>query len=372
MQIHPEPIEDIHTPGTLFQSPLWGDFKQERGHEVKAFSVTGDVPNPLPPSGTIQEFDLLMIFRLFSGHTAFGYIPYGPDVEVAPETQGEFLEEVAERVRPWLPKHCTHIRFDLPWESPFEDADFYESGGGWLGPPEDRLREMRMNFGTSRRNLRKAPTDMQPTDTVILDLTQSREDLLSAMKPKTRYNIRLARRRGVRVTAQGSSALDRWYSLYRRTAERKNIVQEKLSYFANLLDISEHPEKRGLSKTFEIKVFIADHGDDLLGGIIAARFAEKAYYLYGATSDLKRNLMASYALQWEAIRWAQREGATSYDLFGIPPADNPEHPMYGLYRFKTGFGGEVHHYRGCWDYPYDRDLYNAAVLGRGLHGGYHR
>lgn len=378
MDVQPEPLEDIHSARSLFQSPLWGDFKHERGHQVQAFHIRGLIhhqgespPSSPPSSAPPEDFDLLMIFRIFAGHTAFGYIPYGPDVRIAPEEQGQFLEETAEGVRPFLSSDCSHIRFDLPWESPFEEEDFFDAQRKWLGPPEDRIREMRMNFGTFHRNLRKAPTDMQPTDTVIVDLTQSPKALLSAMKPKTRYNIRLARRRGVKVTAQGSSALDRWYSIYESTTQRKCIVREKPIYFSSLLDISEHPEKRGLPGEGDIKVFMAHHGDDYLGGIIVARFGDKAYYLYGATAEIKRHLMASYALQWEAICWARNEGAKTYDFFGIPPADDPGHPMYGLYRFKTGFGGEIHHYRGCWDYPYDEELYNAAVLGRDLHGGYH-
>ena len=85
----------------------------------------------------------------------------------------------------------------------------------------------------------------------------------------------------------------------------------------------------------------------------------EAVYLYGASSDLKRNLMASYVLQLKAIEDAKAYGCINYDLFGIPPNDDPSHPMAGLYRFKTGFGGTIIHRAGSWDYPCRPLIYKA-------------
>jgi lipid II:glycine glycyltransferase (peptidoglycan interpeptide bridge formation enzyme) len=84
---------------------------------------------------------------------------------------------------------------------------------------------------------------------------------------------------------------------------------------------------------------------------------KEATYLYGASSNIKRNLMAPYALQWKAIQDAQSSGCIVYDLFGIPPNEDPDHPMAGLYRFKTGFGGSIIHRPGSWDYPCKPLLY---------------
>jgi lipid II:glycine glycyltransferase (peptidoglycan interpeptide bridge formation enzyme) len=94
-----------------------------------------------------------------------------------------------------------------------------------------------------------------------------------------------------------------------------------------------------------------------LAGIVTLFRGGEGVYLYGASSNLHRNLMAPYALQWKAMQDARESGCSFYDLFGIPPSDNPDHPMAGLYRFKTGFigdngaGGRIIHRPGSWDYP---------------------
>ncbi|MFP4267302.1 MAG: lipid II:glycine glycyltransferase FemX, partial [Spirochaetaceae bacterium] len=107
-------------------------------------------------------------------------------------------------------------------------------------------------------------------------------------------------------------------------------------------------EEKNMPKLFMVT---AEHGGDLLAGIIVSLYGDTATYMYGAGSNYKRNLMGSYAVQWEAIRLAKRLGVSFYDFFGIPPADDPSHPMYGLYRFKTGFGGRIIHRIGSMDYP---------------------
>lgn len=86
--------------------------------------------------------------------------------------------------------------------------------------------------------------------------------------------------------------------------------------------------------------------------------SHRATYLYGASSSSMRNVMPTYALQWKAIQEAKAGKCYEYDMFGIAPNPNPSHPMYGLYKFKNGFGGEIFHQLGCWDYPIDEDKYN--------------
>lgn len=89
--------------------------------------------------------------------------------------------------------------------------------------------------------------------------------------------------------------------------------------------------------------------------------AHRATYLYGASSSRMRNLMPAYALQWKAQQLALASCCVEYDMFGIAPSPNPSHPMYGLYKFKKGFGGEIYHQLGCWDYPIIDDKYNYFV-----------
>jgi lipid II:glycine glycyltransferase (peptidoglycan interpeptide bridge formation enzyme) len=109
-------------------------------------------------------------------------------------------------------------------------------------------------------------------------------------------------------------------------------------------------------------LYIARHEGDDLAAIMALFRGKQATYLYGASSNIKRNLMAPYALQWRAMQDAKIFGCEVYDLFGIPPDESPGHPMAGLYRFKTGFGGRIARRPGCWDYPY-RPVLHALFSG---------
>jgi lipid II:glycine glycyltransferase (peptidoglycan interpeptide bridge formation enzyme) len=221
-----------------------------------------------------------------------------------------------------------------------------------------------MNFGTSEHSLHKAPTDHLAPDTVELDLRKGEGALLEEMKPKTRYNIRLASRRGVQVVELGLDVLPSWHRLYEATAHRKGFHAQGLSYFRELFELA-----RG--HRVELKLYGAMHDGDLLGGIVVAQAGAAATYLYGASSDKKRELMAAYALQWEAMRRARSSGCSSYDLFGVPPAPDRAHPMFGLYRFKTGFGGRVVHRRGAWDFVFDEDAYRSYAAAESVDAGYY-
>jgi lipid II:glycine glycyltransferase (peptidoglycan interpeptide bridge formation enzyme) len=99
-------------------------------------------------------------------------------------------------------------------------------------------------------------------------------------------------------------------------------------------------------------LYTAEHEGDTIAAIVVLFRGKQATYLYGASSNLKRSLMAPYALQWRAMQDAKALGCTQYDLYGIPPDENPDHPMAGLYRYKTGFGGRIIRRPGSWDYPY--------------------
>lgn len=354
MRVYPVSLAETARNRSVFQSPLWGRFKRYRGHPVASFRVE------YKGIGT----PLLIVYRPFAEGTYSAYIPYGPEADVAESEQGPFLEELAETVRPHLPEECSFVRFDLPWANPFQEEDRFDENGGWIGPPVPRIREMRMNFGSGKWNLFKAPTDLKPTDTVVLDLSPPEEKILSSMKPKTRYNIRLALRRGVEVIVSEEEGLHEWYRLHRETAERKGIVEESFGYFDDLFRIENAPGS--------VRLFRAYRKGNLLAAAVIALYKRRAYYLYGASSSRERMYMAPYALQWRGITLARELGCRSYDLYGIPPSNDPSHPMWGLYRFKTGFGGRIRHYRGCWDYPYDRELYKRHAGAQVLQNPYHR
>ncbi len=188
---------------------------------------------------------------------------------------------------------------------------------------------------------------------VELDLRQDPDTILAAMKSKTRYNIRLSERKGVVVREGGSDDLELWYDMARETAARDGITLRGMSFFRGLLESSvEHDST-------SVRLLIAEVENEPVAAIILTFQGARCIYHYGASRSAKRNSMATYALQWQAILAAKSYGCTAYDLFGIPPTSDPGHPMHGLFRVKTGFGGEILHRAGCWDAPLRRILYRG-------------
>jgi lipid II:glycine glycyltransferase (peptidoglycan interpeptide bridge formation enzyme) len=358
LDLVPTTTDDLGPTDNLFQSPLWARFRMRIGTAVEVVDL-----------GSGSE-DARMVVQLEQqGDFRLAYVAAGPDVDVADDEQGLFLEELSGQLRPHLPSQPMAVRYDLPWRSPYDGRD---------GRPSARAREIRMNFGTHNHRLHKAPTDRLAPDTVEIDLGQDEERLLAAMRSKTRYNVRLAGRRGVTVRRGDASLLPAWHDLYVQTAARKGFRPSDLGYFRSLFDLAADHRA-------EIRLYLAyggpaqgrgngrtSHGPGLLGGIIVAHVGRIATYLYGASSERHRSLMAPHALQWHAICEARRSGCLTYDLFGVPPAPDEGHPMYGLYRFKTGFGGRIVHRRGAWDYVYDPEMYGLFGAAEATSRGYYR
>jgi lipid II:glycine glycyltransferase (peptidoglycan interpeptide bridge formation enzyme) len=190
-------------------------------------------------------------------------------------------------------------------------------------------------------NLVPAPP-VQMRSTIWVDLTPSEDEILARQKQKTRYNTRLAARKGVSVAPARAEELESWYAMYRVTAQRDGFSIHGLDYYRLVLDTLR---PRGMAK-----LLLAWHEGDLLAGIVVFCFGHTAQYMYGASGNEKRNLMAPYLLQWEGMRWAKSQGASTYDLWGIP--DNLEdetEDLWGVYRHKRGYGGEVVRYVGAFD-----------------------
>ena len=194
--------------------------------------------------------------------------------------------------------------------------------------------------------LKKSVADIQPATTTVVDISRHEQEILMSMRPKTRYNIRLAERKGVQVTVVDRSRLGIWYALYRETARRDRITIHSLPYYRRLFS-ALNGNGRNSPK---VELMLAKYGGRYISGIIVAYYGHGATYLYGASSNRNRNVMAPYLLQWTAMRRAQEIGCQRYDLFGIPLTDDPSHAMAGLYRFKIGFGGHIVERAGCWDW----------------------
>lgn len=310
----------------------------------------------------------MAVIRQIDRYHSIAYIPYGPELEPSEEFQGMFLEELSESIRPFLPKDCILIRYDLCWQSYWaKDEEHFDENGIWKGQPDSLSQEFRFNFNTHRWNFKKAYFNILPSNTIYLDLTQDANAILRKMKSKTRYNIRLSARKGVEVKTMGLDGLDIWYELYKETAARNHLFLNDIKYFEAVLraktDTSRSPA--------DVRLLIAEWEGMPLAAIFLVMTANRGSYLYGASSSQHRNLMPTYALQWEAIQLSKANGCTEYDMFGISPSPDPSHPLYGLYKFKAGFGGEIYHSLGCWDYPLDEEKYALFRVSEINSQGYH-
>jgi lipid II:glycine glycyltransferase (peptidoglycan interpeptide bridge formation enzyme) len=199
---------------------------------------------------------------------------------------------------------------------------------------------------------------VQAPDTVLVNLEPSAPAILENMKNKCRYNIGLAEKKGVKISRPDEQGLDAFYRLLGETAERDGIAVHGIEYYRGLFESARDYNLSGKSGP-DVRLYLAGHEEDVLAAIVVLVRRGEAVYLYGASSNKKRNLMAPHALQWRAMLDAKESGCVEYDLFGIPPNEDPAHPMAGLYRFKTGFGGRIVHRPGSWDYAY-RPLLNSA------------
>jgi len=305
---------------SFLQSPLWAEFKSRFGWKAFAFLVDWN--------GFGQRSVMVLCRRLAPGFS-FAYIPWGPELPAGFPEADRFnaLRELASELRQFLPRITVFIRCDPPWF--IDDARYMQDGAEASGLP-----------------FRRAAADIQPPDTVHIDLSLSDDEILLGMKQKWRYNIGLAEKRGVIISEPGSQSLELFYRLLEETARRDGIAIHNFAYYRTLFELCNY-----------MRLYIARLEEDVLAAIIVLYRGTQATYLYGASSNIKRNLMAPYALQWKAMQDAKAQGCLVYDLFGIPPTEDPNHPMAGLYRFKTGFGGIIIHRPGSWDYPCKPVLY---------------
>ena len=180
------------------------------------------------------------------------------------------------------------------------------------------------NFRTSRRHV-------HPEASLLIDLTQSEEDILRQMHQKGRYNINLARKHGVEIVQGTVNDIDDFYRLLTSTGSRDNfIILQKSQY------------KRFLESLDGSQLLLAKHEGKVISGVLNAVWNGTMFYYYGASSYGDRHLMAPYLLQWEAMRRAKAEGCHTYDLLGIMPVDAPENdPWKGITDFKRKFGGTL-------------------------------
>lgn len=204
-----------------------------------------------------------------------------------------------------------------------------------------------------RRGWQFSPDQVQFRNTLVLDLSLSEEDLLKQMSQGTRRKIRQAEKARVTVREadlQGPD-LQILYDLYAQTGDRQDFLIRPLAYYRQAwLAFTQ----AGLGKAL-----IAEVEGQPVSGLVLFHFGKKTWYFYGMSSPQHRDAQPNYALQWHAIRWAKAQGYALYDWWGAPDHFTEADALWGVYRFKDGFGGQVVRHIGAWDYVPHRWLYLA-------------
>lgn len=308
-----------HPAGNLLQSWEWGEIRARQRWRPHRLAVE-DADGELRGAASVLER------RLPAGGGSLLYLPEGPVIDFGDPraldavTQG--LRRLGARRRAISAKIDPHV-----------------------SPPDPRLdRALRLRgYRIGHRRGRFEGT--QPRHRVVVPLPPGgdAEALLASFHAKTRYNIRLAERRGVTVARVGRQRLADFHRMLEVTCARDGFKERELRYFAEIWD--------GLAPYGMIHLFFARHeGDDLAAAILTVTGRE-AVYGWGASANLKRNLMAPYAVQWAMMRFAMSQGCTRYDMTGVPRDLREGAAGYGLYRFKRGFHDEVTTLQGEYDLP---------------------
>jgi len=287
--------------GNLLQSWKWGELQSRFGWRVERLAFH---------AGRSGVCSLQRSAALFPGGATY-YVPRGPAVA---ERERLLVLDTLER----------------------RAAD----GGGLVlrVEPNDVVGDEWPAFFEGRAFVKGKP--VQPEATRLLRIDLDPETLKAGFKPKTRYNLNLAEKKGVRV--HGSRDVATFARLALETGKRQGVHLAGVAYYQAALEI--------FSASDEVRLYLAEHEGDTLGGIMVFRFGKTAYYLFGGSGDRKRELMPNYLLHWQAMLDFRAMGCDTYDWWGIPEEPAPDHPWFGLYRFKTGFGGETVRYVGLYEH----------------------
>jgi peptidoglycan pentaglycine glycine transferase (the first glycine) len=309
----------LHPEAHILQSTPWGELKQHFGWKAIRLRQAD--------SGA-----QILIRRLLPGIN-LAYIPKGP------------LGQEWTSLLPEIDLVCKHQRcVFLKIES-----DTWEITPGNL---ESRIKPP-PGFENSQ-------VSIQPPATLVVDLNGDEPAILGRMKQKTRYNINLALKKGVVI--RPSADMNIFQSLMEITAQRDQFGVHNLNYYQRAYGL--------FHELGRCELLLAEYENNPLAAIIVFAYHRRAWYFYGGSSNQHRDMMPNYLLQWEAMRWARAQGCLEYDLWGVPDADleqletqfaNRNDGLWGVYRFKRGFGGELRRSTGPWDRVYQPLLYRVYL-----------
>jgi lipid II:glycine glycyltransferase (peptidoglycan interpeptide bridge formation enzyme) len=315
-------IQSNSPDGGFLQSQYWRKFQESVGR--KTYNVSADGENgELVAWASIIEHTLPVVGRYF-------YVPRGPIAHNMEhitwnKTYNEFLSKLIVLAK--------------------------KNNAGWIRiePAGEDILEF-LRSGLKNIKIRKSAVDMQPRETLVVDISGGEEDLLARMKQKTRYNIRLAEKRGVHVTCNTKHVtpknIDQFLKLVKITAKRDRITAHPENYYRKMFGVIP-PEI--------LKLYVAEYEGKIIAANLVLFFGKTATYMHGASDNVHRDAMAPHLLQWRQIQDAKKAGCTMYDLGGVQSCDT-KHVIYnksweGITRFKTGFAPDMESIKfpGCYD-----------------------
>jgi peptidoglycan pentaglycine glycine transferase (the first glycine) len=300
----------------VLQSWEWGEFKSRHGWQPERY-LWLENDRPYAAAAVLTR-------RLGRWPAAVSYVPKGPALNYSDNGLSQVLahlETTARRQRALFVKIDPDVR-----------ADTVEGEA-----VTETLR---------RRGWRSSHEQIQFRNTMLLDLSRAPDEILAAMKSKWRYNIRLAGRKGVIIRHGQPADVPLLYQMYAETATRDGFVIRPEEYYRAAWGSFV---EAGLAQPF-----IAEVEREAVAMVIIFHFGKRAWYMYGASRTAHREKMPNHMLQWEAMLWARERGCTVYDMWGAPDVPDESDPMWGVYRFKQGFGGEFVEHIGAWDFPASR------------------
>jgi lipid II:glycine glycyltransferase (peptidoglycan interpeptide bridge formation enzyme) len=311
------------------QGWAWGAFKSRHGWSATRLLFQERDQVVAAASVLRRKLPLLPVSVL--------YVPKGPVVDWTDRSRASrVLAELEDLARAW---RAISIKVD---------PDVYHADRTPEFSPRPACAQDTAGL-LSERGWRFSSEQIQFRNTVLLDLVASEDELLAGMKQKTRYNVRLAMRRGVEVRTGTEDDLSLFYGLYAETAERDGFPIRPAEYY--------YDAWRTFLRAEQAHLLLAEVEGDAVAGLLLFTFGPMAWYMYGASSDRHRNLMPNNLLQWEAIRCARSADCRLYDLWGAPDELDESDPMWGVVRFKLGLGGELAEGLGAWDFPVSKAGY---------------
>lgn len=319
----------------VLQQWAWGDLKAAYGWQADRIAL-------VDRAGQIAASAQVLYRRLPFRLGTMAYLAMGPLVSHQSKVDIQHIEaQLWKAIDEAAKKH--HAAF-LKWE-PGIFADTHASA-----------RFQALGFKLS-------PQTVQPPNTVLIDISGDEDAILARMNQGTRRKIRQSLKNGITYREGSKADVAIFTGMMNTTGERNAFGVHEPAYYAKAYDL--------FVPQGDAALIIAEHEGDPLAGIMVFAKGQTAWYLYGASSNIKRNLMGAYGVQWAAIKWAKAKGCKQYDMWGIPDADEAtleaqfesrSDGLWGVYGFKRGWGGAVVRSLGAWDKVYNPVIYAAYQL----------